>query len=71
MIPCVLRNISWTCQLFLSLASVNMMVHFCPLEFGPLLFFIGVKGPVDDGQGVDITIPVTCSVFELDPMTSQ
>ena len=22
-------------------------------------------------QGVDITIPVTCSVFELDPMTSQ
>ena len=23
------------------------------------------------GQGVDITIPVTCSVFEVDPMTSQ
>ena len=23
------------------------------------------------GQGVDITIPVTCSVFEPDPMTSQ
>ena len=35
------------------------------------LFGLGsVQGP-DRGQGVDITIPVTCSVFEPDPMTSQ
>ena len=29
------------------------------------------NGGVGDLQGVDITIPVTCSVFEPDPMTSQ
>ena len=27
--------------------------------------------PAAASQGVDITIPVTCSVFEVDPMTSQ
>ena len=30
-----------------------------------------VKTKAVIGQGVDITIPVTCSVFEVDPMTSQ
>ena len=27
--------------------------------------------PLTRAQGVDITIPITCSVFEPDPMTSQ
>ena len=43
MIPCVLRNISWTCQLFLSLASVKMLVHFCALD--PCCFLLELKGP--------------------------
>ena len=41
-------------------ASVGVLVS---RAFGP-------RGPVNP-QGVDITIPVTCSVFEPDPMTSQ
>ena len=29
------------------------------------------EGEKGTDQGVEITIPVTCSVFEVDPMTSQ
>ena len=36
---------------------------------GQRVMDIGTEAP--EAQGVDITIPVTCSVFEPDPMTSQ
>ena len=43
------------------------------VNFECLNFSIAKTIEPDDAvsQGVDITIPVTCSVFEVDPMTSQ
>ena len=50
---------------------------YCNCKVTMTSFGSGSQGPFRPGavypmkQGVDITIPVTCSVFEVDPMTSQ
>ena len=56
-------------------ARLGTALFGAPLEalfwarFGSARLWLGVW--LGRGQGVDITIPVTCSVFEVDPMTSQ